>query len=122
MLTSVALALIALIPFKIKTPYNSACHVTSELLKENNRTEAFIVQFRLENFETPYPPFGQITPFLSQLKKYPQLEEYCYTCPMLKNGVPPYTAQQLPSKGWGHFYRYNLYLGNVKADFYYFLV
>ena len=32
-------------------------------------------------------------------KKYPQLEEYCYTCPMLKNGVPPYTAQQLPSKG-----------------------
>ena len=59
--------------------------------------EAFIVQFRVSYTNSRIPPLSITHSLLYEIKS--GLEDICYKCPMLKNGIDPNTAKQLPNQG-----------------------
>ena len=60
---------------------------------------AYVLQFYISpSSPTSVPSLSLIPSLVSDIKQS-GLSNVCYKCPMLKNGVDPDTAAQLPSQG-----------------------
>ena len=91
--TSVALAIIALIPFKVKTPFNID-HVPVGESQNHENVESFVLQIQL-----PYKSIDIISKIVQDIEFENDLDQNCYPASTAKSGLNPNVAQKLPNQG-----------------------
>ena len=90
--TSVALAIIALIPFKVKTPFNIDHLAVGK--SESQNVESFVLQIQL-----PYKSIDIVPKIVQDIEFDESLDQNCYPASTAKSGLNPSVAQKLPNQG-----------------------